>query len=108
MLQIFIIPTSQPILIGLYKDYHLLEEYTLQAQLSESLIPFFSKLKQQKKDFESLYFVRGPGSFMALKLIYLFAKTIQITQNINLFGAMGFHFNENSDGYRGRCTNPYQ
>lgn len=96
MLQIFIIPTSQPILIGLYKDYHLLEEYTLQAQLSESLIPFFSKLKQQKKDFESLYFVRGPGSFMALKLIYLFAKTMQITQNINLFGAMGFHFNENS------------
>ena len=51
MLQIFVIPTSQPILIGLYKDYHLLEEYTLQAQLSESLIPFFSKLKQQKKRF---------------------------------------------------------
>ncbi|EFR48741.1 hypothetical protein HCMG_00914 [Helicobacter canadensis MIT 98-5491] len=66
------------------------------SQLSESLIPFFVKLKAQGIAANNLYFVRGPGSFMALKLIYLFAKTMQITHNSNLFATHGFYFNSNS------------
>ncbi len=96
MHQIFIIPTSQPILIGIYKDYKLESSHSLPSQLSETLIPFFVKLKTQGIVPKNLYFVRGPGSFMALKLIYLFAKTMQITQNSNLFATHGFYFNSNS------------
>ncbi len=96
MNQILIIPTSQPVLIGVYKDFQLQSAHSLPAQLSESLIPFFATLKTQGTGLDNLYFVRGPGSLMALKLIYLFAKTLQITYDSKLFATHGFHFNSNS------------
>lgn len=94
--QILIIPTSQPVLIGVYEDFELHSAHSLPAQLSESLLPFFATLKAQGIMPDNLYFVRGPGSFMALKLIYLFAKTLQITHDSKLFATHGFHFNANS------------
>lgn len=95
-LKLFIIPTSTPILLGVYKGSKLLESFSLENKLSDSLLPKFREIYKKYPKIDSLYFVRGPGSFMALKLIYIFAKTLEITKDFKLFGAHGFYFNQNS------------
>ena len=42
-----------------------------------------------------VYFARGPGSFMAIKITYIFLRTLSITKNIELFATDGFYFNDN-------------
>ncbi|RAX58958.1 hypothetical protein CCZ01_01845 [Helicobacter monodelphidis] len=43
-----------------------------------------------------LVFVRGPGSFTAIKLAYIFAQTMRITHDIELFGVDSFALNDNA------------
>ena len=77
MHKILILPnlSGKPTLLGIYtktkEKWKLMESYQISNPLSDNLIPFFINLQKQKVAFDSLYFVRGPGSFMALKLIYL-------------------------------------
>jgi hypothetical protein len=40
-----------------------------------------------------VFFARGPGSFMAIKITYIFLRTLGITQDIELFASDGFNFN---------------
>lgn len=102
MHKILILPNlaGKPTLLGVYiktkEKWNLMESYQISNPLSDNLVPFFINLQKQRITFDSLYFVRGPGSFMALKLIYLFAKTLEITQNIKLYATNAFYFNENS------------
>lgn len=44
---------------------------------------------------ERLFFARGPGSFMAIKVSYILLRTLSITKDIELFATDGFYFNEN-------------
>lgn len=101
MLRILILPnTSAPLFVGVYRDFKL--EFSLESTklLSDSLVSLFleleNRLKKSGESFSELYFVRGPGSFMALKLIYIFAKTLEISRDIRLFAADAFNFNQNS------------
>lgn len=100
MRKILILPNlaGEPTLIGLYTEiqqiWNLTESYQITRPLSDGLVPLFVDLRKEGIIFDSLYFVRGPGSFMALKLIYLFAKTLEIAQNTNLYATHAFHFNE--------------
>ena len=43
-----------------------------------------------------LLFARGPGSFMAIKITYLFLRTLSIARNIPLLATDGFAFNQNT------------
>lgn len=99
MRKILILPNvaNAPTLIGVYDtSCNLVESHTLEIPLSDGLVPFFVEFENKGVKFKELYFVRGPGSFMALKLIYLFAKTLQITKNIALYATDAFYFNNNS------------
>lgn len=99
MRKILILPNvaNAPTLIGMYDtSCNLVESHTLEIPLSDGLVPFFVVFENKGVKFKELYFVRGPGSFMALKLIYLFAKTLQITKNIALYATDAFYFNNNS------------
>ncbi len=42
---------------------------------------------------KTLYFARGPGSFMSIKITYIFLKTLSIVKNVKLKAADGFNFN---------------
>lgn len=96
MHKLFIIPSTNPVLIGLYNENcKLLEKYELAGQISESLASFWAEISTRYEIGEIL-FVRGPGSFMGLKLCYIFAQTIAAAAGINLRAAAGFFFNENS------------
>jgi len=55
----------------------------------------YQKLKKEY-DIKRVVFARGPGSFMSIKLVYIFLKTVQISKNIELKACDGFEFSKNS------------
>jgi tRNA A37 threonylcarbamoyladenosine modification protein TsaB len=55
---------------------------------------FETILKEYKPS--KLYFAKGPGSFMAIKVTYLFLKTLHLVKNIPLLATDGFTFNDNN------------
>lgn len=42
-----------------------------------------------------VFFARGPGSFMAIKITYIFLRTLSIVEDIELYATDGFYFNDN-------------
>lgn len=85
--------SGAPTLVGVYKDYKKEQEFHITKPLSDGLVPLFMEFEKKNIYFDSLYFVRGPGSFMALKLVYLFAKTLHFAKGIKLYATDAFHFN---------------
>ncbi len=65
------------------------------GKTSSALPLIFDELLQKYK-IKTIYYARGPGSFMALKLQYIFFKTLQITKNIELKACDSFYFTQNS------------
>ena len=47
-------------------------------------------------DIKKIIYVNSPGSFMSIKVAYIFLKTISITKNITFNACEGFEFNQNS------------
>ena len=96
MHKILIVPNiaNEPTLVGVYdRNNQFLEQHLIEYPLSDRLVPKFVEFEKSYGGFEDLYFVRGPGSFMALKLIYLFAKTLEIARGVKLYATHAFHFN---------------
>lgn len=95
MFDILVISVSNPLLIGLYKDEKLVKEYELEGKTSEVLPKIFKKITKLY-ELRDIYYVNSPGSYMAIKVAYVFLKTFAISKDIELFATKGFHFNENS------------
>ena len=94
-IDIVIIPISSPIKIGLYKEGKLFEEIVSDEMTSEFLPQFFDEILK-KYEIDNIIYSKGPGSYMSIKLTYIFIKTLEITKNINLLAVDGFYFNQNS------------
>ncbi|CAA6804980.1 MAG: TsaB protein, required for threonylcarbamoyladenosine (t(6)A) formation in tRNA [uncultured Campylobacterales bacterium] len=80
--------------VGLYDSDTLISELELEGKVSDTLPSIFGKLNNE--NINNIYFAKGPGSFMAIKLTYVFLKTISIIKKINLFAVDSFYFNQNS------------
>lgn len=50
----------------------------------------------KKYDLNRIYYVNTPGSFMAIKVAYVFLRTLCLVKDIELKACSGFEFNENS------------
>jgi len=92
---ILVISISNPILIGIYDNDILIDTISQDGKTSDILPKIFSKVLD-KYLLENIYYVNGPGSYMAIKVAYIFLKTLSITKNLNLKATDGFNFNENS------------
>tara|TARA_B110000046_G_scaffold157063_1_gene168214 strand:+ start:2073 stop:2546 length:474 start_codon:yes stop_codon:yes gene_type:complete len=92
---ILIISISNPILVGMYKNDILIESISRDGKTSEVLPSIFDEL-QSKYNIKNIFYVNGPGSYMAIKIAYIFLKTISIVNKINLYAVNGFDFNNNS------------
>ncbi len=92
---ILLITLSSPIQIGIYEGGYLLDTISSQEKSSDVLPILFDEMIK-KYNVEGLYFTNGPGSFMAIKVAYIFLKTISITKGIPLFATDAFKFNQNS------------
>lgn len=94
-ISIMVIPISSPILLGIYQDNILIDTIKSDGKTSDVLPTIFDGLLK-KYTIENIYYVNGPGSYMAIKISYVFLKTISITQNIPLYATSGFNFNGNT------------
>ena len=95
MIEVLVITISNPLLIGVYEKKKLIKEFKLDGKTSDLLPELFEDLLKDY-NINKIIYVNSPGSFMAIKVAYLFLKTICITKNIELNAIDGFEFNENS------------
>ncbi|BCD67575.1 hypothetical protein [Nitratiruptor sp. YY09-18] len=89
-----VVALSSPLQVGVYHNDKLVEVIESDQKSSEALAPIFKKIMQNYK-IKRIFFPRGPGSFMAIKLVYIFLKTLQITTGVELYGCNAFAFNNN-------------
>jgi len=90
-----VIALSSPLLVGIYQDGRLIRKIQTSQKTSEALPKIFANILATY-DVARIYFAKGPGSFMSIKLVYIFLKTLQIAKNIQLLGCEAFAFNDNA------------
>jgi tRNA A37 threonylcarbamoyladenosine modification protein TsaB len=90
-----VIALSSPVLVGIYKDGVLVEEIRSEGMSSDVLAEIFDLLLK-KYSFSHFIYAKGPGSFMGIKVTYLFLKTLSITKKVPLLATDAFFFNQNS------------
>lgn len=95
MIEVLVITISKPILIGIYENKKLIEKFEIEGKASDLLPSYFKKIFEKYK-VEKLNYVNTPGSYMAIKVAYVFLKTISISKKIELNACSGFEFNQNS------------
>jgi tRNA A37 threonylcarbamoyladenosine modification protein TsaB len=88
------ITLTSPIKIGIYEDAKLIKIVESEERSSDILPLLFKDILEQY-DVQKLFYANGPGSFMAIKIAYIFLKSISILKKIPLFATDAFYFNEN-------------
>jgi tRNA A37 threonylcarbamoyladenosine modification protein TsaB len=84
-----------PLQIGIYKDSKLIETIINSGKTSDVLPLIFSEILDIYS-INSITYTKGPGGYMAIKLAYVFFKTICLVKNIKLLASDAFLFNDNS------------
>ena len=92
---VFVISISNTILVGVYENNKLTNTYEAKGKTSE-VLPWIFNNSLKKYNIKNIYYVNGPGSYMAIKVAYIFLKTLSIVNGIELKAADGFCFNKNS------------
>jgi len=91
---IIVIELSTPILIGVYEKGSLIKTLSCDEYSSEALPKLFEEILSSF-DIENIVYTRGPGSFMAIKVAYIFLRTLCIVKEIELYATDAFTFNDN-------------
>ena len=92
---ILCITLTSPIQIGVYENNKLIEVIESEEKSSE-VLPLIFKMLLDKYEVSKLLYAKGPGSFMAIKVAYIFLKSLSILKKIPFFATDAFKFNENS------------
>lgn len=92
---VVVIALSSPIYIGVYQNQKLIKNIVSDEKSSEQLPLIFEKLMREYS-VEKLFYANGPGSFMAIKVAYIFLKSLSIVKDIPLYARDAFYFNNNS------------
>ena len=93
-IDIVCITLSSPILIGIYEDKKLIDIVQSDKKTSEILPKIFKEILATY-DIKNIFYANGPGSFMAIKIAYIFLKSLSILKDIPLFATNAFYFNNN-------------
>ncbi|MEN4053946.1 MULTISPECIES: hypothetical protein [Sulfurimonas] len=91
---VLLITLTSPILVGIYEDNKLIETIKSDEKSSDVLPLIFQDLLK-KYDIQNLFYANGPGSFMAIKVAYIFLKSLSVLKKIPLYARDAFYFNEN-------------
>ena len=91
---ILLVALTSPIKIGVYENSLLIEIIESQEKSSDILPVLFKDLDKKYK-IQKLFYANGPGSFMAIKVAYIFLKSWGILKDIPLFATDAFYFNNN-------------
>ncbi len=90
-----VIALGSPILVGIYDEQGNLREAISNDGLGSDVLPLIFEDVLNRYSLKNLLYANGPGSFMGIKVAYLFLKTLAIVRNIPLLSIDGFFFNEN-------------
>jgi len=93
-IDVVVIALSSPLQVGIYENGSLVETIQSEKKSSEVLPDIFQDILQ-KYSLNALYYANGPGSFMAIKIAYIFLKTISVVYSVPLYAADAFYFNGN-------------
>ena len=91
---LLLIALSSPIQIGIYEDAKLIKSIKSEEKSSDVLPKIYEELFQEY-DVKKLFYANGPGSFMAIKVAYIFLKSLSILKDIPLYATDAFKFNNN-------------
>ncbi len=91
---VVLVALSSPVLVGVYEDLKLIKTIKSDEKSSEILPKIYEELLQTY-DIKNLFYANGPGSFMAIKIAYIFLKSLSVLKNIPLFATDAFYFNNN-------------
>ena len=95
MIEVLVITISNPLLVGIYEDKKLIKKIMLDGLTSDKLPLAFENLLNEF-DIKTIIYINTPGSFMSIKIAYIFLKTICMLKNIDFLAVSGFAFNQNS------------
>ena len=90
---VLLVSLTSPIQIGIYEDNKLIDIIVDNGKSSDVLPPLY-KIIFNDFHVKKMFYANGPGSFMAIKVAYIFLKSISILKNIPLFATDAFYFNE--------------
>jgi len=90
---VLLVSLTSPIQIGIYEENKLIDTIVNNGKSSDVLPSIYKKIFE---DFNvnKLFYANGPGSFMAIKVAYIFLKSISILKKIPLFATDAFYFNK--------------
>jgi len=91
---VLLIALTSPILVGVYEEKKLIETIESEERSSD-VLPLIFKDLLKKYEIQNLFYANGPGSFMAIKVAYVFLKSLSVLKKIPLFARDAFYFNEN-------------
>ncbi|MDR0762562.1 MAG: hypothetical protein LBF13_05905 [Campylobacteraceae bacterium] len=89
------IALSSPLIVGIYNQNTLIKTFESSEPSSEALAKIFDEVLHSY-DIGMLFYTNGPGSFMSIKVSYIFLKSLSIALKIPLLACEGFAFNANS------------
>ncbi|MDY0117243.1 MAG: hypothetical protein RBR59_06690 [Sulfurimonadaceae bacterium] len=89
---ICVVALSSPVLVGIYKENKLYKTIETSEKSSEILPALFQDILKNYK-VKRIFYANGPGSFMAIKIAYVFLKSLSILKKIPLFAIDAFYFN---------------
>ena len=92
-LSVLVNSIATPLQIGLYQQDILIKTITKEGKTSDILPDIF---KQFDFEINKLIYVNSPGSYMAIKVAYIYLKTLSIIKDIPFFAISGFELNNNS------------
>jgi len=95
MHDLVVIALTSPIIIGVYKERELIETIKSEERSSEVLPELFKTLID-RYEIDHIIYAKGPGSFMAIKVSFIFLRTLCIVKNISLLATDAFYFNNNA------------
>ncbi|TSA86345.1 hypothetical protein FNE76_02220 [Helicobacter mehlei] len=96
-----VLALQSPIKVGVY-DHRgsFLHAFQSSKQASFALVEVFDALLAWTKDhqlaLQAIYYAKGPGSLMAMKLTHVFLHTLSLARSLELYSALGFAFNNNA------------
>jgi len=91
---VLLIALTSPIKIGIYENNELIETIENSGKSSDVLPTIYEEILKKYEVLKLLY-ANGPGSFMAIKVAYIFLKSLSILKKIPLFATDAFTFNQN-------------
>ena len=91
---IIVIAINSPLIIGIYQNKKLVKKISVEGKTSQILPVQFEKIIKQYI-IKNVLFANGPGSFMAIKITYIFLKSLSTVLNFQLFSQDAFFFNKN-------------